>query len=104
MSTKSTCNQLARAAYGELASVGARRNISTWWVVEVFDGAGRVLLSEEDRSLRIAYARVAIQLRVLGDPERERSCGFAVHIGNDKWCGCVLGAGHAGAHETERAA
>ncbi len=104
MSTKPTVAALARQVYGEGASVGARRNICTWWTVEVWAGAGKIVLSTEDKSLRIAYARAAILLRGETSPKCERSCGTAIHVGNDKWRGCVLGSGHDGDHETERAA
>lgn len=102
MSTKATVRQLAREVLGEGASTDAMRSICTWWRVRVTRPDGGVEIEETDRSLRKAYARCAIVLR--GRTLPRSSCGTAVHVGNDKWRGCVLSDGHQGSHETEAVA
>jgi len=57
---------LARAVYGSSAEVIARRDVSTWWRVEVFaDYQGRrsLMMDATERSLAAAYGDVAVRLR-----------------------------------------
>lgn len=68
-------NQLARKLLGDGAYTSARRNISTWWTVEVNTPDNRVWRSEEAPGLRSCYSRLAIGLRGrLLEIEREDEC------------------------------
>ena len=61
--TKREVSDLAREVFGAGAGVVARRGIDTWWVVEVSDAAGALVLSDTDPSLPKAYGAAATRLR-----------------------------------------
>lgn len=63
--TKRQVAELAREVFGAGTGVVARRRFDTWWVVEVSNAAGAILLSDSSPSLPKAYGAAAVRLRAL---------------------------------------
>lgn len=72
--TRDQVRELARRVYGSAAEVSARRDISTWWRVEVFgkhEGERRLMLDACEPALSAAYGDVAARLRAAADRRAE---------------------------------
>jgi hypothetical protein len=75
--TKTDCRRLAFQAFGSGAGTNARRCISTFWIVEVTDASGRIVMREDAPSLRECYRRIGVHLKARID-ERDAASSVSV--------------------------